>query len=120
MQGIWYRRGLATGLEHVFWSLTGLPYESLNLAVDKHLNWNMCFFIGSCFGCTFSFVPDVMAKIQNLLIHDHRFEEFMIPPLDDFVDGDRMNCCCGPLELSGNNCSGRSSTALGFLVCWSQ
>ena len=38
--------------------------------------------------CTFSLVSDFMAKNQNPLIYDPRFEEFMIPSLDN-VDGDR-------------------------------
>ena len=38
--------------------------------------------------CTFPFVSDFLAKTQNPLIHDPRFEELTIPFLDDFVNGD--------------------------------
>ena len=38
--------------------------------------------------CTFSYLPDFVAKTQNLSVHDTRFDEFTIPSLDDFVVGD--------------------------------
>ena len=37
--------------------------------------------------CTFSFLPNFIAKIQNPSVPDPRFDEFMVPSLDDFVDG---------------------------------
>ena len=37
----------------------------------------------------FSYVPDFVAKTQNPVVHDLRYEEFTIPSLDDFVGGDR-------------------------------
>ena len=39
--------------------------------------------------CTFLFLQDFVAKTQNLSVYDSRFEEFMMPSLSDFVDGDR-------------------------------
>ena len=39
--------------------------------------------------CTFSFVPDYVAKTQNPSILDPRFEELMTPFLGSFVDGAR-------------------------------
>ena len=38
--------------------------------------------------CICSYVPDFVAKIQNPSFHDPRLEEFMVPSLDDFMDGD--------------------------------
>ena len=39
--------------------------------------------------CTFSFLPDLMAKTQNPSVPDSRFEKFSVPSLDDFVGDDR-------------------------------
>ena len=40
--------------------------------------------------CTFSFVPDFLAKTQNPSILSPRVKEFAIPSLLDFVDGDQV------------------------------
>ena len=34
--------------------------------------------------CTFSFLPDFVAKTQNPSVPDPQFDEFMVPSLDDF------------------------------------
>ena len=39
--------------------------------------------------CTFSFLPDFVAKTQNPSVPDSHFEEFSVPVLDDFVGDDR-------------------------------
>ena len=39
--------------------------------------------------CNFSFDPDFVAKTQNPFVYRLRFEEFTVPLLADFVDGDR-------------------------------
>ena len=39
--------------------------------------------------CTFSFLPDFIAKTQSPSIPDSCFEEFSIPSLDDFVGDDQ-------------------------------
>ena len=67
--------------------------------------------------CLFSFTFDFMAKTQNPLIHNSRFKEFMIPSLDDFIDGDETDCCCLSSELLGNTVPEWSSTVLGFPSC---
>ena len=85
------------------------PFEPLKLASDKHLTWKMSFLLAlvsakrvSELNClsflvhhscgwgsvTFSFLPDFVAKTQNPSVPDPRFEEFTVPSLDDFVDGD--------------------------------
>ena len=45
--------------------------------------------------CTISFFPDFVAKIQNLYVPDSRFDEFLVPSLDDFGvdDGDELLLC---------------------------
>ena len=45
--------------------------------------------------CTFSLVPDFLAKTQNPSVHDFYFEEFTVPSLVDFVyrDRDEMLLC---------------------------
>ena len=45
--------------------------------------------------CSFSLVPDFVAKTQNPSVYDSCFKEFTVPSLVDFVDGDRneMLCC---------------------------
>ena len=40
--------------------------------------------------CTFSFLPDFMAKTQNPSIPDSRFKEFSVPLLDDFTGDDLL------------------------------
>ena len=61
--------------------------------------------------CTFSFLPEIVAKTQNLSVYDPHFEEFTVPSLADFVDGDRdemLLCLVGAL--------GRSSIGLSNLL----
>ena len=38
--------------------------------------------------CTFSYLPDFVAKTQNHSVHDPHFDEFTIPTLDYSVGGD--------------------------------
>ena len=82
----------------------------LKLASEKHLTWKMSFLLALASAkrvselhdlsfrvchsrgwrsCTFSFLPDFVAKIQNPSTPDSRFEEFSVPSLDDFVGDDR-------------------------------
>ena len=86
------------------------PFEPQKLASDKHRTWKTSFLLAlasakmisefhglsfhvhhSCGwrSCAFSFLPDFVAKTQNLSVLDPRFDEFMVPSLDDFVIGDR-------------------------------
>ena len=86
------------------------PYEPLKLSSDKHVPRKTCFLLVLTLAkrvrelhglshraqhsqgwksYTFSFVSDFVAKTQNLSLHGYRFEEFLIPSLDDFVGGDR-------------------------------
>ena len=96
-------------LSLVLQRLSRPPFEPLNLASVKHLAWKMSFLpaLASakrvnelhslCFrvhhshswrSYTFSFLPDFVAKTQNPSVHDPQFEEFTVPFLDNFVDGD--------------------------------
>ena len=47
---------------------------------------------------TFSFLPDIVAKAQNPSVSDPRFDEFTVPFLDDFVDGDRDELLFCPIK----------------------
>ena len=49
--------------------------------------------------CTFSFLPDFVAKTQNPSVPDPQFDEFMVPSLDDFVDGDRDEHLLCPIRV---------------------
>ena len=55
---------------------------------------------GSC--ACFPFVPEFVAKIQNLSIHDPLFKMFTVPLLMDFADGIEMRCCSALSEQSGS------------------
>ena len=53
--------------------------HSLSFRVRHSCEWK---------SCTFSFLPDFVAKTQNPSVPDSRFEEFSVPFLDDFVEDD--------------------------------
>ena len=112
-------------------SLMGL----FKLPSGMHLTWKTCFLLALASpkkvvelhglsihvwhsrawkSCLFFFVSDFVAKNRNPSIQDPRFEEFLIPSLNDFVDGDDTNCCCASLELLGNTCPEQSSTIWDF------
>ena len=86
------------------------PFEPLKLASDKHLTWKTSFSVAlastkraselHCLSfcvrhsrswrpCTFSFLTDFVAKTQNPFVPDSRFDDLLIPSLDNFVDSDR-------------------------------
>ena len=44
------------------------------------------------------FVHDFVTEIQNPSIYDPRFEEFVIPYLDDFIDGGRNEHLLCPIR----------------------
>ena len=96
-------------LSIVLLCLSRPPFETLELMSNKHLTWKMSFLLplasakgvselhGLSFHvrhscgwrtCTFSFFPDSVAKTQNPIIHNPRFEEFTVPSLNNFVGGD--------------------------------
>ena len=50
-----------------------------------------------CKSCMFPFISDFVAKPQTSSIHDYRFE-FIIPSLDDFMDGDRDKFLLCPMR----------------------
>ena len=95
-------------LSLVLLCLSQPPFEPLKLASDK-LIWKEFFLFalasakriselhGLSFcvrhlhgwsSCTFSFLPDFMAKTQNPSVPDSRFDEFSVPFLDDFIGSD--------------------------------
>ena len=99
--------------------LIHLPYEPLELFLDKCLTWKMCFLLaltstkrvselhGLSFRvglshswkfCSFSFLPNSVFKIQSPSMPDPRFEEFTIPSLDDFVSGDQNDFLLYPIR----------------------
>lgn len=53
-------------------------------------------FLGWCL-CTFSFLPNFVAMTQNLSVSDDRFEEFSMPSLLDFVNGDQEELLLCPV-----------------------
>ena len=63
--------------------------HGISFYVQHSQEWN---------SCTFSFVPDFVAKTQNSLIHDPRFEVFTILSLDNFMDGDRDEFLLCPIR----------------------
>ena len=98
--------------------LSRAPFEPLKLASNKHLTWKTSFVhdlmsakrvselhslsfmvrhLRSWKSCTFSFLPNFMAKTQNLYIPGSRFEEFSVPSLDDFVGDDRDELLLCPI-----------------------
>ena len=73
--------------------------------------------------CTFSVLPDFVAKTQDLSVPDSFFEEFSVPLLDDFVGDDRIEllmCPSVPSVPSGSTCPGRSSIIQGLRACSSR
>ena len=110
-----------------------MPCKPLKLSLEKHPTLKTCFLLalasdkkvrelhGPSFHvrhlqgwkfCMFSLVLEFVAKNQNPLIHDPRFEEFSIPSLDDFVGGNKRQVCCFSSVLSGSTCLLQSSTIL--------
>ena len=100
-------------LSFVLRCLSGPPFEPHKLASDKDLTWEMPLLLaltsakkvselhGLSFqarysrgwkSCTFSFLPDLVAKTQNPSVPDSRFEEFSVPSLDDFISDDEGTC----------------------------
>ena len=87
---------------------------------DKHLTWKTCFPVvlpsakrvselhGLSYiivrysrgwrSCTFSFLLDFVAKKQNLSVYDSCIDEFTLPSLADFVDGDRDEMLLCPIR----------------------
>ena len=80
------------------------------MASDKHLSWKSSFLLSLTSAkrvrelhvlsfrvsnswdwrsCTLSFLPDFVAKTQNPSVPDPCFDEFTIPSVDDFVDGNK-------------------------------
>ena len=47
----------------------------------------------------FFYVSDFMAKTQNPSIHDPWFEEYVIPSMDAFMDGDRDKRFLFPIRV---------------------
>ena len=89
------------------------------MASDKHLTWKTSFLLALASAksvselhwlsfrvrhshgrrsCTFSFLPDFVAKTQNPSVHDPRFDEFTVLSLDNFVDGDRDELLLCPIR----------------------
>ena len=127
-------RPLDWNLSLVLQCLSWPPFELLKLASDKHLTWKMSFLLafasakrdielyGLSFrvrhslgwrSCTFSFLPDYVAKTQNPSVPDHRFGEFMVPSLW-IVTG--LNSCSFPSELFRSTFPERSSIILRLMV----
>ena len=65
---------------------------------------------------SFSFLFDFVAKTQNPSVPVPRFDEFTVPFLDDFVDGDRDELFICPSELFGSTFPGQSSIVLRLRV----
>ena len=95
------------------------PFEPLKLASDKHLTWMTSFLLalastkrvselhGPSFrvrhshgwrSCTFSFLPDFVAKTQNPCIPNSHFEEFSVPSLDNFIGDDQDELLLSPIQ----------------------
>ena len=105
-------------LSLVLKNLICLSNEPVTLSLVKYLAWKICYLLALASAkriselhglsyqvrhlkgwkpCTFSFVPDFIAKSQNLSILDPRFEKLIIPLLTDFMGGDRdmmLLCTC--------------------------
>ena len=95
------------------------PFEPLKPASDKHLTWRTSFLLAFALAkrvnelyslsfcvsnflgwrsCTFTFLPDFVTKTQNPVVPNPLFDEFTIPSLDDFVDGDRDEFLLCPIR----------------------
>ena len=118
------------------------PFEPFKLVSDKHLTWKtfFLFYLTSakrvselhCLSfrvrhlrgwksCTFSFLPDFVAKTQNPSIPDSRFEEFSVSSLDDSVGDNRAELLMCPTYALWrySACPELSSTVLGLRACLS-
>ena len=99
-------RPLDWNLSLVLRCLSRPPFEPLKLTSDNHLTWQMSFLLAralpkrvselhglsfqvclSCSwrSCTFSFLPDFMAKTQNPYIPDSHFEDFIGGDQDELL-----------------------------------
>ena len=113
------------------------PFEPLKLASDKHLTWKTYFLLALVSAkrvgelhlsfrvhhsrgwrsCTFSFLPDLVAKTQNPSLSDSRFEEFLVPSLDDFIGDDRDKLLMCPIPSLWKFLSRTESIVLGLRAC---
>ena len=94
-------------------------FETLKLTSDKHITWKTSFLLALALAkgvnelhglsfcvrhsrgwrsCTFSFLSDFIAKTQNPSVSDPHCDEFSVPSLDDFVDGDRDELLLCPIR----------------------
>ena len=83
-----------------------MPHD-LSLQVKHSKGWR---------SCTLSFVSDFVAKTQNPSVYSSHSEEFVIPPLADFVDGDGQDFLC-PIRAVKRYLSRQNSSGLCALGC---